>query len=250
MEGAVYPIPSSIVSNDEDGGGGNGEEHKIIADSEDVLSCGLKKGEWTWLSNVDIPATLIAWHDSGICIAISTRHSLVGTTVLRKAKGNVDRISRTCPELIKYYNEHMGGVDRADSLRAHLTTIRRCRKWWHSVWYWALDTALINAKILYDEHFPERKFKDRSDFMHAIVEGLFADAGVQAHSQTRTPQYCVKAGIEINQTRAKSGVCVSCKNGRTVSKCDKCLRYIHDTCFKEFHVVADRDANPPSARRS
>jgi hypothetical protein len=143
----------------------------------------------------------------------------------------------------------MGGVDRADSLRAHLTTIRRCRKWWHSIWYWILDTALINSKILHDEAFPEKKAADRADFIHSIVEGLFIDAGVEIHSKTRTPHYLIKAPRE-NQERTRSGVCVSCNTGRVVTKCDKCGRYIHDRCFKRFHEEENMDAAPPRKKRN
>jgi hypothetical protein len=224
------------------------EKKDEVAEEVDVLDRGLKKGEWIWLANVKIPAILVAWHDSGICLAISTRHGVDGSTVQRKAKGHVEKIIRTCPELIKYYNEKMGGVDRADSLRAHLTTIRRCRKWWHSVWYWILDTALINSKILHDESFPENKVADRADFLHSIVEGLFIDAGVESHSKTRTPHYLVKPPRENDAERARSGVCVSCNTGRVVTKCDKCQRYIHDHCFKRFHEEQDRDAVPPRKR--
>jgi hypothetical protein len=39
----------------------------------DIFNRGLKKGEWIWLSNVKIPAILVAWPDSGLCYAISTR---------------------------------------------------------------------------------------------------------------------------------------------------------------------------------
>ncbi len=88
---------------------------------EAALSNGLKKGQWTWLVNKDIPAILTAWNNLGICLALSTRHSAVGSVVEGKVKGIVGRISRTCPELIKYYNDTMGGVDRADALRSHLT---------------------------------------------------------------------------------------------------------------------------------
>jgi hypothetical protein len=75
------------------------EKNDQVHEEVDILNRGLKKGEWVWLSNLKIPAILIAWHDSGIRFAISTRHGANGTTVQRRAKGHVGKIIRTCPEL-------------------------------------------------------------------------------------------------------------------------------------------------------
>jgi len=100
------------------------------------------------------PRTQIcAWRDSGICLCISTRHHVEDGFVLRRVSGNRERIVRDCPKLIQDYNSFMGGVDRADALRAHLSTMRKVQKCWNSLMYWILDTALINCQILYQDRF-------------------------------------------------------------------------------------------------
>jgi hypothetical protein len=78
--------------------------------SNNIDDLGIHKGQWIWMAkSLDQDHKLIAtaWHDSGICLAISTRHG----NVLRRAKGFQNRIERTCPELIDFYNSWMGGVE-------------------------------------------------------------------------------------------------------------------------------------------
>ena len=75
------------------------EELKISSgDDESVLD----RGQWAWLMSSKIPMILVAWYDSAICLAVSTRHGPTASTVQRKFKGGREREVRTCPELIDY----------------------------------------------------------------------------------------------------------------------------------------------------
>jgi len=60
------------------------------------------------------------------------------------------------PGAINDYNCHMGGVDIADQLRASFSTQQHGVKPWRPLFYWLLDTAIINAFCL-SEH--QRKAK-------------------------------------------------------------------------------------------
>ena len=52
---------------------------------------------------------------------------------------------------IDAYNNDMGNVDLADQLRGTY----RCnigvlnRKWWWSIWFWALGIMLVNVYVIY-----------------------------------------------------------------------------------------------------
>jgi hypothetical protein len=60
------------------------------------------------------------------------------------------------PGAINDYNYHMGGVDIADQLRTGFSTQQRGVKPWRPLFYWLLDSTIINAFRL-SEH--QRKAK-------------------------------------------------------------------------------------------
>ena len=60
------------------------------------------------------------------------------------------------PKAIDDYNHHMGGVNIADQLRASFSTQQRGVKPWKPLFYWLLDTTIINAFCI-SEH--QRKAK-------------------------------------------------------------------------------------------
>jgi hypothetical protein len=49
------------------------------------------------------------------------------------------------PGVIDDYNHHMGGVDIANQLRAGFSTQQCGLKPWRPLFYWLLDTMIINA---------------------------------------------------------------------------------------------------------
>ncbi|XRB17860.1 hypothetical protein RI054_16g77050 [Pseudoscourfieldia marina] len=50
--------------------------------------------------------------------------------------------------LIAYlYNLFMGGVDRADALRAAFTTRLKSNKWWHTLFFWVLDRYCAHQQL-------------------------------------------------------------------------------------------------------
>jgi hypothetical protein len=49
------------------------------------------------------------------------------------------------PLAVDDYNHHMGGVDIADQLRAGFSTHQRGVKPWRPLFYWLLDSTIINA---------------------------------------------------------------------------------------------------------
>jgi len=53
------------------------------------------------------------------------------------------------PKVVDQYNFFMGGVDIADQRRSYYhTQLRTCRNW-YPLFFWLLDTAIINSFILY-----------------------------------------------------------------------------------------------------
>jgi hypothetical protein len=47
------------------------------------------------------------------------------------------------------YTTHMRGVDVADQLRASYSTQNCTHKWWHQIFFFLLDTTMVNMYIIY-----------------------------------------------------------------------------------------------------
>ncbi|KAG9070704.1 hypothetical protein KI688_008243 [Linnemannia hyalina] len=52
------------------------------------------------------------------------------------------------PKIIDDYNHHMNGVDIADQLRSYYSTQLRTYRAWAPIFFWLLDTTIINAYLI------------------------------------------------------------------------------------------------------
>jgi hypothetical protein len=63
--------------------------------------------------------------------------------------------------MIHDYNHHMNSVDMSDQLRTNYRPdMWRNRKWWWSIWIWALGVAGTNAYKIYEAIYDEEEKKD------------------------------------------------------------------------------------------
>ena len=71
------------------------------------------------------------------------------------------------------YNHGMGGVDIADQLRDYygFDHWSRQRKWWWSIFLWAMGVLLVNAYVLYKEymHSIGKQLMSRYEFRKSIT---------------------------------------------------------------------------------
>ena len=70
------------------------------------------------------------------------------------------------PMAIDDYNHFIGGVDIANQLRAGFSTQQRGVKPWRPLFYWLLDSTIINAFIL-SEHERKAKLRGKIDNVHS-----------------------------------------------------------------------------------
>ena len=90
------------------------------------------------------------------------------------------------PQVAVDYNKYMGGVDQLDSLRGTATCNIMSMKWWHALFWWILDTAMVNAHHVYsvEEQKVGRTPMNRFDFIpKSVVEELKHD-GVHYDEET------------------------------------------------------------------
>jgi hypothetical protein len=112
---------------------------------------------------------------------------------------------------INDYNYHIGRVDIVDQLRAGFSTQQRRVKPWRPLFYWLLDSTIINAFRLL-EHQRKSKLGSQKDkvrsahlaFREALVSELLKDPFPTAPKQvyitknTGLPQIRLTQPIEIH----------------------------------------------------
>lgn len=134
-----------------------------------------------------IEVTTLSWKDNRIVNLIS---NYVGTnppldiynteseplTIKRFDKREKSIKSIPCPQIIKDYNCHMGGVDLMDSSIGRHKISMKSRKWTTRMFYHLLDMTCVNAWILYrrinkDKQGPVMRLVD---FKLEVADALFS----------------------------------------------------------------------------
>ncbi|KAF8926507.1 hypothetical protein BGZ58_011127, partial [Dissophora ornata] len=107
----------------------------------------------------------VFWMDNGPVSMLSTVHALslgddewsvirnrrcpreTGTNAksVRAVFKGQSRVLLPIPKIIDDYNCHMNGVDIADQLRSYYSTQLRTYRTWVPIFFWLLDTTIINA---------------------------------------------------------------------------------------------------------
>ena len=145
------------------------------------------------------------------------------------------------PGMIDDYNHFIGGVDIADQLRAHFSIQLRGVKTWKPLFYWLLDTAIVNAYLLF-EHQRKAQLvgKDRARSMHrafreSLVSALLLDpeapkmkTSSSVTKTTKLPHTRFTRPIEIHRQELGSRTtCLFCRwqrqneKGRTMKAITK-----------------------------
>jgi hypothetical protein len=64
---------------------------------------------------------------------------------VRAVFGSESKKKLLIPKIIDDYNHHMNGVDVADQLRSYYNTQQTVRRNWMPLFFWLLDTVIINS---------------------------------------------------------------------------------------------------------
>ncbi|XP_046666750.1 piggyBac transposable element-derived protein 3-like [Homalodisca vitripennis] len=98
----------------------------------------------------DTKLSMVSWRDNDSVMLGSTLCGVVPMESIkrydRKAKKYIDV---PCPQIVKVYNKHMGGVDLMDSHIGRHHIRLRSRKWYFRMFYHMVDMAVVNAWILH-----------------------------------------------------------------------------------------------------
>ena len=124
------------------------------------------------VTNVDgVDVSLVMWQDNKTVSLMST---LSGEQPIsyaqRHDKTAKEKLTVRCPNLVKEYNKHMGGVDKLDSLLGRSHCKIKSRKWYFRIFYHLLDITIINSWIMFKKvHESKMKLKD---FRASVAEAM------------------------------------------------------------------------------
>ena len=85
-----------------------------------------------------------------------------------------------CPQSVLEYTKRMGGVDRFDRSRGHYSVSHKARRWWIRIFYFLLDTAVVNSFILYQSAQPQNPMTLLT-FRVALFRGLVCGQSFRRH---------------------------------------------------------------------
>jgi len=110
----------------------------------------------TKLQNTEI--VTVSWRDNKIVTLLSTFVSTDPVEkVIRFSKTEKKKVELTCPNIVKVYNKHMGGVDLLDSLLGRYKIKMRTKKWYMRLFYHLLDVTIVNSWILHKRIIAQKK---------------------------------------------------------------------------------------------
>lgn len=163
------------------------------------------------------------------------------------------KIDVDCPQIVKEYNKHMGGVDLADMLISLYKTPFKSRRWYIGIFVQILDICINNAWLLYrrDQAQSSKQYIPLKDFRYEIYEGLKkfgradkndkARKGVPSANPVESLRYDAIGHFMIMTTQ---GRCKLCQKLTTVlcMKCKVRLCFVTGknprNCQLDYHVKA------------
>ena len=174
-----------------------------------------------------------------------------------------------CPLAVAQYTKRMGGVDQFDQFRSHYILGRRSNKWWMRLFYFLVESASINAFILYKavhkgKKISQQKFRER--LAYGLLDGYTSRKRTAELSWKRSTSTITqpeddsskKSGVPQEIRYSQLGVhwpeelpsfrrCHICSNStrnkRSRFRCSKCLVTLCVTtpCFISFTISENKN---------
>ena len=183
----------------------------------------------------------LIWKDKkGIPILNCIANPDETTTVLWRNKDGT-RATVACPLSVKLYNTFMGGVDLFDVRHKTYSASRKSKKWWFRLFYFLLDTAMVNSYIIYAETVNKRL--TLKEYALKVVSSLMsARTSRQRHRITQqgppAARFCERHFLAKQEERHH---CMVCRKAKTVFCCSDCnptslISLCPIPCFKVYHT--------------
>ena len=211
----------------------------------------LKRGDFDY-NSFPTGITVYKWKDVEPVCFISNYHGVTRTTVRRKQKDGT-KVYLSCPDVVRDYHQHVGGIDKHVVLKNMFGTDRNYVTRWHSLFFALLDITVVNSYIFYTEN-AQNKNVTLLDYYRDVGLGLLAfserpsPGPVKRRKRVRfsTPDSVRLRNVGIHWpifTKSKKRCEVCSKNGvesRPLSKCSHCGVQLccnaSKNCFREYHT--------------
>lgn len=211
----------------------------------------VKRGDYeSFTSNSGTAA--IKWIDKKEVFILTNFHVPQETCEVQRRDKDGSRKIYPCPASVTDYSANMNSVDRFDQLMTNYKLDRRSRKWWHRIFFYFRDAAVVNSYVLYKTSNNKITLKP---FKIQCVEGFLA----ARQTQRKRPSTVVsslqiensKPTVSIEMRRKESGHqperttrrrCAICstkaKEVCTVWACSVCKvpLYLGKKCFQKYHT--------------
>lgn len=186
------------------------------------------------------------WRDTKDVLVLSNCHTNTVTSVCKKNKQG-EKVEVDCPEMIAFYREKMGGVDRADQMAGLYEFDRKSTKWWIKSFHRLVMMSAVNAWVIYKE-VKGMKRCSFLDFIVPLAEALIDDgrktASVMRGPQTGRKSRKRKSNEHISlhlpiegETRRRCASCTQQKlQKRTKTLCKECQIPLCKNCFANYHM--------------
>ena len=211
------------------------------------------RGTYDFCSDKVIEA--VRWNDNSV---VTIASNVLGTEPVGRTLRRVKSKGQTwvqLPNIVKRYNEGMGGVDLMDRALSEFRPCIHSKKW-----YWPLVVNALNISVVYtwrfysllkNESVPHKKFRT------ALVEGLTRSFVPPAESRVDLsgsgPSHTLSDRVRFDNldhrpiTIPSPRICVVCrKNAR--KQCEKCHKTLHNKCFQDYHDPRLKKSNPQARR--
>lgn len=186
------------------------------------------KMEWDTRSGITIGGVLaVFWQDNGPVKMLTTIHEMIGdewevtrsrrrpretstnAAKVRQVFGGSPRKDLKILKMVDDYNFNMGGVDIADQLRSYYATQQTTRRNWMPLFFWLLDTAIVNSYRIAGKAGSTRSHKEfRQHLVISLLESVHSTRGkrkaVENHHQSN-PRPRVTKNYQLSNIRFTHG---------------------------------------------
>ncbi|XP_046666851.1 piggyBac transposable element-derived protein 4-like [Homalodisca vitripennis] len=176
----------------------------------------MDRGDYDWRVS-DGGVTAIKWIDNKEVLFLSNFHDPLEITTVKRRMKDGSRVDVNCPTAVQDCNMNMNCVDKFDQMKALYEISRKSHKWWHRIFFYFVDAAIVNAYAIHNcLPVPRLDMKTfRRQVMFGLVSEKYVAAGTRAVNtppnwKNRVPDAIRKTGSShqpVKSTRRRCGVC-------------------------------------------